>query len=44
MDGLLVSHEPPMGTTAFIGWVAANGPRLGRRYTSELARNYQAHA
>jgi nucleoside-diphosphate-sugar epimerase len=43
MGGLLMSHEPPTGTTAFSGWVAANGARIGRRYASELARNFRAH-
>jgi NADH dehydrogenase len=40
--GLLVSHEPPLGRDSFETWVAENGETLGRRYTSELARNFRA--
>lgn len=39
-SGLLVSHEPPLGTDRFEDWLADNADRLGRRYTSELARNF----
>ena len=38
--GLLVSHEPPLGTDRFDEWLAENGDTLGRTYTSELARNF----
>jgi uncharacterized protein YbjT (DUF2867 family) len=38
---LLVSHEPPLGRESFREWVAANADGLGRRYVSELARNYR---
>jgi NADH dehydrogenase len=38
--GLLVSHEPPLGTERFEPWVVANADVLGRRYTSEVARNF----
>jgi uncharacterized protein YbjT (DUF2867 family) len=38
---LLVSHEPPRGRESFREWVAANADGLGRRYVSELARNYR---
>ena len=38
---LLVSHEPPLGRESFREWVAANGDGLGRRYVSELGRNYR---
>jgi uncharacterized protein YbjT (DUF2867 family) len=41
MAGLLVSHEPPLGRDSFEEWVRENGARLGRRYTSELARNFR---
>ena len=41
MAGLLVSHEPPRCTERFDVWVRANAPALGRRYTSELARNFR---
>ena len=38
--GLLVSHEPPLGRDSFRAWVADNAESLGRRYTSELRRNF----
>ena len=41
--GLLVARGQATGSTVFSDWVAANGSSLGRRYTSELARNYRAH-
>jgi hypothetical protein len=45
LDGLtaslLVSHAPPRGRESFREWVAANADGLGRRYVSELARNYR---
>jgi uncharacterized protein YbjT (DUF2867 family) len=41
MDSLLVSDEPPRGRESFREWVAANADGLGRRYVSELARNYR---
>jgi uncharacterized protein YbjT (DUF2867 family) len=41
--GLLVSHEPPLGTTDARTWIADNAHTLGRTYTSELARNFRAH-
>jgi uncharacterized protein YbjT (DUF2867 family) len=37
---LLVSQEPPRGAERFDAWVEENGDTLGRRYTSELARNF----
>ena len=37
---LLRSKGPPTGTTSFTDWVAERGPDLGRRWSSELARNY----
>jgi NADH dehydrogenase len=39
-SGLLISHEPPLGTDRFEDWLAGNADGLGRRYTSELARNF----
>jgi uncharacterized protein YbjT (DUF2867 family) len=39
--GLLVSHEPPLGRDSFEAWLAQNGEALGRRYHSELARNFR---
>ncbi len=41
MAGLLVSDEPPRGSDYFDEWVRENGEGLGRRYTSELARNFR---
>ncbi len=40
--GLLVSHESPRGSDRFETWLTANADRLGRRYTSELGRNFRA--
>jgi NADH dehydrogenase len=39
--GLLVSHGPPLGRDRFDTWVAENASALGRRYASELARNFR---
>ena len=41
MDGLLTSEESPNGTTRLSDWLTENGDRLGRRYVSELRRNYR---
>ena len=41
MVGLLTSGEPPTGTTRLADWLAENGDGLGRRYVSELRRNYR---
>lgn len=41
---LLVSHEPPRGRDSFRDWLAANGDGLGRRYVSELRRNFRPYA
>ena len=41
MDGLLTSGEPPTGTTRLSDWLAGNGDGLGRRYVSELRRNWR---
>jgi NADH dehydrogenase len=38
--GLLVSDEPPVGTERFEPWLAESCERLGRTYTSEVARNF----
>ena len=40
--GLLVSHEPPTGSDRFETWLTTNADRLGRRYTSELRRDFRA--
>ncbi len=41
MDGLLTSAESPTGTTRLSDWLAENGDGLGRRYISELRRNWR---
>jgi uncharacterized protein YbjT (DUF2867 family) len=41
---LLVSHEPPRGTDSFREWLVRHGDDLGRRYVSELARNFRPYA
>ena len=41
---LLVSHEPPLGRASFREWLAESGDGLGRRYVSELARNFRPYA
>jgi NADH dehydrogenase len=38
--GLLVSDQAPLGTERFEPWLVADADTLGRRYTSELARNF----
>jgi NADH dehydrogenase len=40
-SSLLTSHEPPLGTIRVTDWVRANAAALGRRWSSELARNYR---
>ena len=39
--GLLVSREQPLGSDRFETWLMENADRLGRRYHSELARNFR---
>jgi uncharacterized protein YbjT (DUF2867 family) len=41
---LLVSAEPPRGRDSFREWLERNGSGLGRRYVSELARNFRGYA
>ncbi len=41
MTGLLVSDEPPRGRDRVDEWLRKNADGLGRRYVSELARNYR---
>ena len=40
MAGLLTSAEPPTGTTRLADWLVVHADTLGRRYVSELRRNY----
>jgi NADH dehydrogenase len=44
MDELLVSDEPPRGTTRLAEWLAAAADRVGERYTSELDRHFRGFA
>jgi NADH dehydrogenase len=41
MESLLVSDAPATTPTKFTEWVAAHGPSIGRRYSSELNRNFR---
>jgi NADH dehydrogenase len=41
---LLVSAEPARGPDRFEDWLAEERDRLGRRYVSELARNFRPYA
>lgn len=42
MAGLLVSGDPPRGRDRFDEWISENATRVGRRYTSEVRRNFEA--
>jgi uncharacterized protein YbjT (DUF2867 family) len=44
MASLLVSDGPPRGHERFGEWLRQEGDRLGRRYVSELARNFRPYA
>jgi len=44
MASLLVSDGPPRGRERFGEWLRQEGDRLGRRYVSELARNFRPYA
>ena len=41
MAGLLVSSDPPRGTTRLSDWLEANQDTVGRKYASEIARHYR---
>ena len=41
---LLVSADPPLGRDSFRAWLESNGDELGRRYVSELRRNFRPYA
>jgi nucleoside-diphosphate-sugar epimerase len=41
IDDILVSHEPPRGTTRLTTWLAANRDAVGRNYASEMDRHYR---
>ena len=38
---LLTSSAPPLGADRFPDWLAEHGDALGRRYNSELQRNFR---
>jgi uncharacterized protein YbjT (DUF2867 family) len=40
-SSLLTSHETPRGEIRLSEWLPANAAQLGRRWSSELARNYR---
>jgi len=40
-SSLLTSHEPARGEIRISGWLPANAGALGRRWSSELTRNYR---
>jgi NADH dehydrogenase len=41
---LLTSAEPPLGEIRLSSWLRENGSTLGRRWSSELARNYRSRS
>jgi uncharacterized protein YbjT (DUF2867 family) len=41
MESLLVSAGQPTCPTRFSDWIERRGPQVGRRYSSELARNFR---
>jgi len=40
MDDILVSHEPPRGSTRLTDWLTLHRDEVGRRYASEIERHY----
>jgi NADH dehydrogenase len=41
MRDILVSHEPPRGTTRLTEWLPSHRDEIGRRYASEIDRHYR---
>jgi len=41
MHDILVSDEPPRGTTRLTDWLSLHRDQVGRRYASELKRHYR---
>jgi NADH dehydrogenase len=39
-DGLLVSHDRPLGRSAFTSWLTENGRSIGEVYANELQRHF----
>jgi uncharacterized protein YbjT (DUF2867 family) len=44
MAGLLVSHNPPLGTIAFSQWLDEHRTSVGRSYANELRRHFATAA
>jgi uncharacterized protein YbjT (DUF2867 family) len=40
MSNLLISNDPPTGTTRLSAWLEENAPTIGRTYASELRRHF----
>jgi uncharacterized protein YbjT (DUF2867 family) len=43
MAGLLVSKDPPLGTTRLADWLEANKDKVGAKYASEIKRHYEPY-
>jgi nucleoside-diphosphate-sugar epimerase len=41
MHDILVSHEPPRGSTRLTDWLPLHRDEVGRRYASEIERHYR---
>ena len=41
MHDILISNEPPRGTTRLTDWLALHRDEVGRRYASEIERHYR---
>jgi uncharacterized protein YbjT (DUF2867 family) len=41
MAGLLISPDPPLGSTKLSNWLEENQETIGKRYASEIARHYK---
>jgi nucleoside-diphosphate-sugar epimerase len=41
MRDILLSHEPPRGTTRLTDWLPSNRDQIGRGYASEIERHYR---
>ena len=44
LEALMESALAPLGRERFTDWLRREGDRLGRRYVSELARNFRPYA
>lgn len=41
MHDILISHEPPRGTTRLTDWLPVHRDQVGRHYASEMRRHYR---